>query len=144
MTMKMTLVIRCHAHPLASARRKSWWISKHPPRYQNLHRCRHHRRPVHRCSPERRPPCNSDLTVALKPPLPFQPSNELFVHCADCFPHPCDLVPATILVATTTFTLSVPQRLTPFTHMTYILVSHDRGPPTFRFPNVPHLWFFVS
>ena len=70
--MMMTMMIRYCTHPLASARRKSWWISKHRPRYQSLHRYHHHRQPIHRCSPERRPPCNPDLTVALNPPLPFQ------------------------------------------------------------------------
>jgi hypothetical protein len=58
--------------------------------------------------------------------------NKLFVHCPHCFPHPCDL-PAAILIATTTFTLSILLRQTHSIHMAFVLVSHNRGPLTFPF-----------
>jgi len=58
--------------------------------------------------------------------------NELFSHCPHYFPHPCDL-PAAILIAAMTFTLSILWRQIPSIHMTYLLVSHDRGLLTFPF-----------
>ena len=61
--------------------------------------------------------------------------HELFVHCPYCFPHPSPReLPASILTATATFTFRIPRRHTPSTHMTYIFVSHDRGPLTFSCP----------
>ena len=59
--------------------------------------------------------------------------NEQLVHCPHSFPHPCDL-PAVIPIATTTFTLSTPRRQTTPSHMTYLLVLHNRRPLTFLFP----------
>ena len=58
---------------------------------------------------------------------------EQVVHCPHSFPHPCDL-PAVMPIATTTFTLSTPRRQTTSSHMTYILVLHNRRPLTFPFP----------
>ena len=121
--MAMTISYRVHA----STRRTSRWISKSRPRHQNLDRYHHHRQPIHQCSPERRPPHSPDLTVVLKPSAPFhkQINKRLFqvypryyempplaIQRAVCslhvlLPASCYL-PATILTATTTFTLSFP------------------------------------
>lgn len=48
-------------------------------------------------------------------------------------PASCDLSAAP-LIDTTTFTLNIPGRQTPSTHMAYKLVSRDHGPLTFPSP----------